>query len=110
MEFFCTWFLEKPQRLISVGRSLCMLGIVLLLAGLLGYVLTTTISSIFSLAANAQSQPVKTLAEMYPSLPTWWIPESVPSFIFAIMLMAVGVAIVFAGEKYERILNGSRYL
>lgn len=42
-----------------------------------------------------------TLAAMYADLPTWWIPESVSGFVFAAILIVLGLYLVLVGRKFK---------
>lgn len=105
MESIYEWFLEKPQRSIDFGRSFYWVGFFLLIVGLCGRVATTSSSVIANLVPAAQSQQAKTLAEVYPTLPTWWIPEHFIGFFFVVALILVGIILEMQGKKYKRILN-----
>lgn len=105
MEAIYGWFQEKPQRLIDSGRSLFMVGFVLLLVGLCGYMATTSVNVIVNLVPGAQIQPAKTLAEIYPTLPTWWVPESLLGFMLALVLIVLGIAVAMTGKQYKRMLG-----
>lgn len=101
---FYIWWIEKPQRLIDLGRGMFTAGAIFLIAGLWGIMATRSISIFALLAPSAQSQAVKTLADLYPALPTWWIPESAFGFIIVIILAVLGFFAAIAGKQYKRML------
>jgi hypothetical protein len=43
-----------------------------------------------------------TLAAMYPSFPTWLVPESLFAFIVLMCMWALAVSIVVSAKKFER--------
>lgn len=89
-------FLEKPKRLVTLGELLITLGYWLGIAGLVGKVATTavgTLTGMVSRSANAG-----TLAEIYPSLPTAWVPESALGFAFAVLILLVGLWLKHTGS------------
>lgn len=105
MEDFWIWWIEKPQRLIDLGRGTFTAGAMLLIAGLWGIMATRSISIFALLAPSLQPQAVKTLADLYPELPTWWIPESAFAFIAVIILAILGFFAAIAGKQYKRMLG-----
>lgn len=106
MDSVIEWFLERPHRIVDSGRYLFCTGFLLLMAGLWGYVATTSVDAVFSLAHSANPQTNKALADIYPSLPTWWIPESLFGFAISLLLIVVGLVIALVGKKYKRFLVG----
>lgn len=99
-------FLERPQRIIDIGRSVFSTGFIFLIVGLWGEVVTSSASLMFSLTPSTNSQSGKTLAEIYPSFSTWWIPESLFGFSISLALIAVGLIVALTGKKYKRLLAG----
>jgi uncharacterized membrane protein len=93
--------LKKPQRIISYGINLCILGIFLLIAGLYGKFATTPIASILGMQTTIQS--TKTLSETYPTLPTWWVPETFIGFFFSFILVFLGIILALTGKKLKQI-------
>lgn len=105
MEDFYIWWIEKPQRLIDLGRGAFTAGAMLLIAGLWGIVATGSISIFALLVPSAQPQAVKTLADLYPALPTWWIPETAFGFIAVIILAILGFFAAITGKQYKKMLD-----
>lgn len=99
------YFLSEPDRLIRLGSSLTFVGGMLIVFALLGNVATGTIGVLGSL--GGQGNTVKVLAEIYPSLPTWWIPETVIGAIPAISLAAIGGILGELGRRVKRYLRYS---
>lgn len=96
------YFLTEPRRLESLGGTLASIGVTVILAGLLGHVAVVATGSIGSLAGP---RTVKTLAEIYPSLPTWWIPEGVVGGLPALILTASGIWLNVTGKRIRRFLE-----
>lgn len=91
----------KPAPLIGVGRALMALATVLGAAGLYGQV---AVRAANVMQATGSAAPSRTLAEMYPHLPTWWVPESIPAAILVIAIYGVGVWAVIRGKRLRRML------
>lgn len=105
MEAIYEWLLERPQWLIDGGRGLCLAGFVLLFAGLWSQMVTTAVSAVSSLTPGTMAQPTKTLSEIYPALPTWWIPESLLGTLLALALIILGIIVAMTGKQYKRMLD-----
>ena len=45
------------------------------------------------------------ISQLYPSLPTWWIPESAISFILLIAAFVLGIRLTLAGKKLDRFMK-----
>ena len=95
---------DHPERLVAAGGVAMYSAQALLVAGLFGTVATTAMSSLSVLGTKA-AEHSKTLAELYPDLPTWWIPESAEAFIAAAALMAAGLWLRLIGRRYQRLLR-----
>lgn len=92
------YFYTEPGRVKNLGRFFALLGGTLFLFSALGYFVT---------AANnlptilGHSQPAKTLADVYPSLPLWWIPESLPGLIFSVLIVVIGFFLHNFGKNLD---------
>lgn len=95
---------EHPERLVATGEIALYSAQALLLAGLLGNVATTTMSSLRVLGAKA-AESSKSLAALYPDLPTWWVPESGGAFIACAAVLAAGLWMRYVGRRYQRLLD-----
>ena len=98
------YFWSKPKRLISLGSAIGNIAFVWLVVGLYANVGVQAVS-IASAAAQGASAPQTTISQIYPSLPTWWIPESPISFALLIALFALGVWLALAGKKLDRFMK-----
>jgi hypothetical protein len=47
----------------------------------------------------------RALAELYPTLPTWWIPETALGIAAAFLLVIIGAVIAHSAKKIERLLR-----
>lgn len=94
------WFLNPPRRLITTGRGLSSCGMILLVIGLAGQVALRAGSIAQSMA---KLQTSTKLSEIYPTLPTWFVPEGVLGFGFALFLVACGFWLQTVGKKYSRV-------
>lgn len=102
MESIYIWLIERYNLLIEAGRTIFVSGSVLICAGLWGKVVKTSISTILSLSPPPVSA-TRTLAEIYPVLPTWWIPESTAGFILAALVTCIGITVALIGKHLRRI-------
>ena len=97
------YFLSEPDRLIRLGSSLTFAGGMLIVFALLGNVATGSIGVLGGLGGHTIT--VVRLADIYPSLPTWWIPESVIGAIPAILMVLVGLIGVQLGMRIKKIFG-----
>lgn len=97
------FFLGEPRRLVQLGLALLRIGCVLIGVGLLGAAATTAVSVVKGLGGGVR--PTVELAEVIPSLPTWWIPESALGYGFALCSVAAGIWTIHTGRTYQRLLQ-----
>lgn len=95
---------DHPERLVTAGEIARYSAQALLLAGLLGNVATTAMSAIRVQGTKA-TESSKTLAALYPDLPTWWVPESGAAFIACTALLAAGLWVRHIGRRYQWLLG-----
>lgn len=98
-EAFLGWFLRKPERITESGRTMFLIGGALLISGLLGHVATAAADAVKLIGKLPQGTR---LAEMYPTWPLWWVPESFVGFFLAAILMALGVWLVVTGKRLRK--------
>jgi len=96
------WFVVQPGRLVTIGSVIFGGGATMILVGLWGRIAMAV--------TNGMSQLTKTLGDasltsIYPSLPTWWIPEGAAGFLMAAILVAIGFYLVYVGRKLERLMR-----
>lgn len=103
-EALLNYFLNPPTRLINAGKGLFLTGSGLVLAGLIFRVGPIAINSVTRLTGRATTEP-QMLADMYPTIPTWWVPETGLGYTFAAVLICVGLGVVFVGSKFDRALR-----
>ncbi|MBS0552678.1 MAG: hypothetical protein JSS47_09145 [Proteobacteria bacterium] len=102
-DLFLSYFIERPRRLVDLGRQLFTGSSFLILLGLIGYAATSSVATVSSMAGQP---PVEvTLATMLPGVPTWWVPEGPAGFILAGVCLVAGLAVIRAGRAYERLLR-----
>ena len=99
-----TWLfiqmIDRPQTVVFWGRLLVTVGGLASIAGLWGQVGVKAASALSHLGSASPS--TRTLAELYPTLPTWWIPESAFGYALAIGLAAFGIWLVTATKRTYR--------
>ncbi|MDO9074122.1 MAG: hypothetical protein Q7U73_12745 [Rubrivivax sp.] len=94
------YFLSEPRRMSLVGAFLARFASFLVVAGLVGQLAVTATESIKRLVPQAQA--AVRLADVLPSYPSWWIPESALGFGGALLLLVAGLALARTGRVYER--------
>ena len=97
------YFMTEPRRLVVAGRFAARLGVLLLLIGLCGRVATTGVALLLPRASSTTQ--ATTLADVYPALPTWWVPETALGFVLCLILTAGGIAAAQTGKRLERYLG-----
>ena len=73
-ESLLNYYLNPPTRLVNAGKGLFSKGAGLLFVGLIFRVGPIAISAATRLTEKT-AEPLM-LADMYPTIPTWWVPET----------------------------------
>ena len=95
------WFLTHPAHTKTLGHLLFYAGAGTTLLGLIGNVARTAVSAAKSLA-QPSNNPLPALADIYPQLPTAWIPEHILTGSLALFMAAIGVWLIQLARKIER--------
>lgn len=103
LERIWMFFLENPRRLTALGKILLETGGALLIAGSIGHLICASYGIEASLTHKAPT-PVS-LADVYPDLPLWWVPESAFGYILSCIITVAGVYFVRTGKRLTKILN-----
>jgi hypothetical protein len=91
---------QAPRTTLVVGKTVFLLGAVLVLAAIFGRV---GLSAVNAQRALASQPPATQLAEAYPQYPTWLVPEGPVGFVVAAVLVLVGMYLtVVASEALSR--------
>lgn len=98
------YFWSKPTRLIALGAVIGNIAFAWLVVGLYANVGVQAASIVLGTAQGASS-PHATISQTYPSLPTWWIPESSISFILLIAAFGLGIWLARTGKKLDRFMQ-----
>ena len=102
-EMLIEFFIARPSRLSALGRTLFQASASILLVGVCGHVAITASSAI---RAMAISVPTSTsLAMLYPSLPTWWVPESFLGYFACVLIAVLGLTLVQMGKAVDRAIG-----
>lgn len=91
--------LMNPRAFRAVGRGLLNLGGFLLLFGWQGHRVLALIDR--RLGRVGQDAP-DSLAQLYPTLPTWWIPETWIGYSLAVLLIVVGFLTSHTARSLEK--------
>jgi hypothetical protein len=97
------FFMAEPRRLESLGSTLASIGAAVILVGLFGHLAVVATGAVGGLAGH--SNTVNSLAQIYPSLPTWWIPEGIVGGLPALFLVAAGIWLNVTGKRIRRFLE-----
>lgn len=99
-EMLIEFFIAGPGRLSAIGRALFQASAMILLVGVCGHVAITATSAIRAMAASVPTDT--SLAMLYPSLPTWWVPESFLGYFACVLTTVLGVALTLIGKAIDR--------
>lgn len=92
--------LEKPKTVRWWGKLLFNAGGLATIVGIWGVLALRAIAMPAKLGVTAAL--TRSLADAYPALPTWWIPESAVGFILSLGVAAVGLWLVMATKHLNR--------
>ena len=90
------FLMSQPHRLTLIGRALYKFAAFQVGAGLLAQMVTSAMRQAHLHGSD------RWLSDVWPGLPTWWIPETVLGMIAVTSLAAVGLAIAYEGRQVER--------
>jgi hypothetical protein len=102
-ESLADYFYSKPGRITVHGKVLVLVAAFLLLVSAIGQVATRATNILPTLAQQPETN--KTLADIYPTLPVWWIPESLAGGAFCLIIMALGFYTFLHGKAVDRFLK-----
>lgn len=94
--------MARPVLVERAGRLLAHFALIMGLFGAVGHVLKTILNAANSIHA-VQPQAV-TLASLYPSLPTGWIPEGVAGAVCWAAVFVVGMCLRDVGRTFRRLV------
>lgn len=103
LEQLQNYFYSEPGRITEPGKLLARFGAFLLLVGAIGRFATGTINILPTLAQHPPA--TKNLADIYPTLPLWWVPESWIGVITSMLIIAVGTCVALHGKNVDRMLR-----
>ena len=102
LEHVLQFLLTKPQRIIQLGAAVTYFGTTALLAGAISRVFLVASGFVTPSIASPESS---SLALLFPSLPTWWIPESSWVAGFYVVLAFFGAFLNAEGRRFQRLIN-----
>lgn len=94
------FLLNPPARLKALGAILSGGSVALIILGMylrIGVIGVELIKGIAKVNVGDAS-----LSSLYPGFPTWFIPESVPVFIFLIVIFCIGVYAQLIAKQFEQ--------
>lgn len=98
---FIAFYLSSPARMKFVGRLLCGVSAALIIAGMALRVPVVATEMIQAMTKTPLSNG--TLASIYPSLPTWFIPESFWAYAVLMGVFGLGVYLYEFAREIDRI-------
>lgn len=101
MEDVYAWLISRPVIIIKTGACLLSAGFFFLIVGLFNLLMKVALSPFGSLPAGQESG----LVAIFPSIPTWWIPEAAFGFGLALILIVMGYLLVHEGKKLKRVMD-----
>lgn len=102
MEWVWTLMIEKPRAVAGWSRAFFNAGWIVAVAGLYGQVAprVTDLSATFGSKAAGKSPAA--LADLYPAIPTWWIPESALGFARCAVAAMLGLWLIVTAKRLSR--------
>ena len=97
------YFYLEPERITGLGKFVALLGSFLFVAGVVGKVATVGVNILPTLQKHPET--TKMLADIYPTLFLWWVPESLLVAIGAGALVIVGICLNAHGKRIDRLLK-----
>lgn len=96
------YFYSEPGRITGLGKLLVLSGCLLLVIGAIRRFAT----GVINLPTLAQpNDTTKTLADIYPTLPWWWVPESMIGGAFSALAIVIGAFVFLDGTTVDRQLK-----
>ena len=102
-EMLIEFFVARPSRLSAMGRAAFHLSGIVLLVGLCGRIATVGVSAIQGMGGAKPYEA--SLALLYPSLPTWWVPESFLGYGACVLVAVLGLLLVQMGKAIDRAIG-----
>jgi hypothetical protein len=96
------YLLNRPSLLRGTARMLWNLGCFGLMAGVLAAALTAILSVVSSFGVSGEAS----YHQLFPGLPTWWVPESPGGVALYLAAMLVGYLLQELSRDVERLLRG----
>lgn len=94
------YLVGHPHRLTNLGKTIAHLGWFFSLAGLFGWFHGAVIDA-FTHEGHKQ------LAEIYPGLPTWWVPESFLGGVLSLSALVFGAYVMVVGRRVDRLYHAA---
>ena len=99
---FFDFVLSRPRLARSLGEALCWVGSTGLLAGFIASSINRILEVSSSLGGG--SAPV-TFSQLFPPLPTWWVPESFLAVLLYASLIAAGYLLLESSRRLRRLME-----
>ncbi|WP_416761849.1 hypothetical protein ACNI65_06280 [Roseateles sp. So40a] len=94
---------SSPQRWMDWGRAVVFVSLGVLFLGLVARVALQGAAVVGSLAVGLNA-PGR-LSELLPSIPTWWVPETLSGFTLWLVIAAAGAMAARHGRYLKRLME-----
>lgn len=96
---------KAPRQATILGKTLFLAGAILILGAVFA---RASLLGINADRADAKLPLFQGLAEAYPDLPTWIVPEGPLGYTIATVLVLAGMALVILGDEARKKEKASR--
>ena len=100
MDRIIGFFMTQPRRLIALGRACVATGGFIVITGVVGWAALRMVGTVTHRAPP--NQALDSLASLYPTLWTWWVPETLLGMLPALVLIALGFWLAALGRNLRR--------
>lgn len=94
---------SAPQRWVAGGRAVALGALGLTVLGAFARVMVEGTAAIRAL--HPGGIPLRSLAELVPTVPTWWVPETPMGFALCAVVFVSGVVAVLHGRHLKSLLE-----
>lgn len=102
MEWLWMTVLRFPEAVRFLGHAAMTAAFAL---GMLGWRAHKILGLLDRRLVRVGMEGPQSLAEMYPTLPTWWIPESAVGYTLVWLLFVVGALMAWSGKRALKMLR-----
>ena len=90
------FLLSQPRLMTTIGRIVYRFAAFQVLTGVVAQI------AVSALRRTQPQMAARWIADVWPGVPLWWVPETVIGMIAVTTLAAIGLAIAYGGRQFER--------